>query len=240
MWECSHVQQLNQGRKGTRRFSSYRFQVCPSWISTAARSGSGVSPREYKIHACELCALGCTKYATVQNVQSIGQNPAVKCPLGRTKPAARGSRPEERRGSGAQSLATMSGATTNYTRANVRFCQAFASAGIFCYTCALRSRPIRTKKPLFLVLLCPAPCKSGLIAPGGLYKFLRILSTFAPFGLLEFRAVGEWGGGRETRHPYACVRAFQVPGRLSNKSRQFSYLPGVPLRSRRLSGTCKG
>ena len=101
---------------------------------------------------------------------------------------------EERRGSGVQSLATVSGATTNYTRANVRFCQAFASAGISCYTCALRSRPIRTKKPLFLALLCPAPCKSGLIAPGGLYKFLRILSTFAPFGLLEFRTVGEWGG----------------------------------------------
>lgn len=123
MWECSHVQQLNQGRKGTRRFSPYRFQACPSWISTAARSSSGVSPREYKIHACELCALGCTKYATVQNVQLTGQNPAVKCPLGRTKPAAPGSRSEERRGSGVQSLATMSGVTTNYTRANVRFCK---------------------------------------------------------------------------------------------------------------------
>ena len=119
---------------------------------------------------------------------------------------------EERHGSGVQSLATVSGATTYYTRANVRFCQVFASAGIFCYTCALRSRPIRTKKPLFLVLLCPAPCKSGLIAPGGLYKFLRILSTFAPFGLLEFRTVSEWGG-RETRRPRARVfELFKFPG----------------------------
>lgn len=47
------------------------------------------------------------------------------------------------------------------------------------------------------------------------------------------------GGGRETRHSRACVRAFQVSGRFSNKSRQFSYLPGAPLQSRRLPGACK-
>ena len=145
---------------------------------------------------------------------------------------------EERRGSGVQSLATVSGATTNYTRANVMFCHAFASAGISCYTCALRSRPIRTKKPLFLALLCPAPCKSCLIAPGGSIQVPAYSLNLCPVrsaGVPDGRRMG----GRETRHLRACVRAFQVPGRFSNKSRQFSYLPGVPLRSRRLSGACK-
>lgn len=146
---------------------------------------------------------------------------------------------EERHGSGVQSLATMSGATAYHTRANVRFCQAFASAGISCYTCALRSRPIRTKKPLFLALLCPAPCKSGLIAPGGSIQVPAYSINLLPHSVF-WSSGRSANGGRETRHLRACVRAFQVPGRFSNKSRQFSYLPGVPLRSRRLSGTCKG
>lgn len=123
----------------------------------------------------------------------------AKCPLKRIKSAF------------AWFSFSKSGAIFYYTCAEVRFCQVFASAGIFCYTCALRLRPIRTKKPLFLALLCPAPCKSGLIAPGGLYKFLRILSTFAPFGLLEFRTVGEWGGVK--RDTFARVfELFKFPG----------------------------
>jgi len=67
-----------------------------------------------------------------------------------------------------QSLATVSGATTYYTRANVRFCQAFASAGISCYTCALIA-PDQNEKAAFSGAAVSCSLQIRLDKPQGVY-----------------------------------------------------------------------
>ena len=162
----------------------------------------------------------------------------AKCPLGRTKSAAPGSRPEEWRGSGVQSLATMSGATTYHTRecpVLPGFCK--------CRNILLHLRapiaPDQNEKAAFSGAAVSCSLQIRLDKPQGVYTSSCVFYQPLPRSVCWSSGRSANGGGRETRHSRACVRAFQVSGRFSNKSRQFSYLPGAPLQSRRLSGACK-
>gem|GEM_PF-5080827 len=126
MWECSHVQQLNQGQKGTRRFFSLSAPGLPVLdIHSSPQRLRFVSPvrqntrlrtlcnRLHKIRNCAKRPVDWTKSGCKMSTRVDKIGGAWFLPR------------EERHGSGVQSLATVSGAATYYTRADVMFCQVF-------------------------------------------------------------------------------------------------------------------